>query len=323
MVRMAVLYELLAGRGTRAAPRRDRAGRGSRHDRLLAPRRRRPPTCWSAAPTCSTRARASTRRATCSCAAARSPRSARRRRSTAPPRRRARRRRRAATAARLRRPARAPARARARSTRRTSRRAPARPPPAASSPWSRCPTPTRRSTPRPSCARCASAAAREARVPGRLPGLRSRAACGASELTEMAELRDAGALGFTDDGKPVADAGAAAQGAAVPAAVRRRARAARGGPVAVGGGVMHEGEVSARARPRRHPVDLASRRWSPATPRSPATRTRASTSSTSRACESVEAVAAAKARGVRGHRRGCPHHLMLTDEDVPRRSTRA
>ena len=49
----------------------------------------------------------------------------------------------------------------------------------------------------------------------------------------MAELRDAGALGFTDDGKPVHRAGDPAQGAAVPAAVRRRARAARGGPDAV------------------------------------------------------------------------------------------
>ena len=52
-------------------------------------------------------------------------------------------------------------------------------------------------------------------------------------LTEMAELRDAGALGFTDDGKPVHRAGHPAQGAAVPAARRRRAVPARGGPVAV------------------------------------------------------------------------------------------
>ena len=75
VVRMAVLYELLAGRDAPARPRRRRASSGagvmleSRPDS-------RPPTCWSAAPTCSTRARGSTPRSTCSCAAARSPSSA-------------------------------------------------------------------------------------------------------------------------------------------------------------------------------------------------------------------------------------------------------
>ena len=76
------------------------------------------------------------------------------------------------------------------------------------------------------------AARREARVPvGFLASVTTGLAGDA--LTEMAELRDAGALGFTDDGKPVHRAGDPAARAAVPAAVRRRARAARGGPVAV------------------------------------------------------------------------------------------
>ena len=76
VVRMAVLYECWPGA---AAPQGDGdrcldAGAGVT-PRLAADAR--PPTCWSAAPTCSTRAPGSTRPTTCSCAAARSPSSAR------------------------------------------------------------------------------------------------------------------------------------------------------------------------------------------------------------------------------------------------------
>ena len=66
------------------------------------------------------------------------------------------------------------------------------------------------------------AARREARVPVGFLASVTRGLDGEA-LTEMAELRDAGALGFTDDGKPGAPRRHAAQGAAVPAAVRRRA----------------------------------------------------------------------------------------------------
>ena len=56
------------------------------------------------------------------------------------------------------------------------------------------------------CARCATPPrARRASRSASCP--RSRAAWSGEQLTEMAELRDAGALGFTDDGKPVARAG--------------------------------------------------------------------------------------------------------------------
>ena len=67
---------------------------------------------------------------------------------------------------------------------------------------------------------------------------------------------------------------------------------------------MHEGAVSARARARRHPVDLASPRWSPATPRSPATRTAASTCSTSPRASPSRRSRRRRRRGVAGHRRG-------------------
>src|SRR5450759_5153758 len=59
------------------------------------------------------------------------------------------------------------------------------------------------------------AAARQARVPvGFLPAI-TRGLEG-ERLSEMAELMDAGALGFTDDGKPVRSAGTAAPCAASP-----------------------------------------------------------------------------------------------------------
>ena len=141
----------------------------------------------------------------------------------------------------------------ARSTRRTSRPAPAPRRPAGSARSSRCRTPTRSSTRAPILRALRDAAAREARVPvGFLPCI-TRGMAG-EQLTEMAELRELGALGFTDDGRPVVNAADPAPGAAVPADGRaacspctRRTRRCRGN------GAMHEGEVSARARHRRDP----------------------------------------------------------------------
>ena len=96
------------------------------------------------------------------------------------------------------------------------------------------------------------AAAREARVPvGFLPAI-TRGLEG-KELSEMAELREQGALGFTDDGRPVVDAGM----------LRKALRYQRlcGGVLALHeedpslshGGAMHEGPVSAGARHRGDP----------------------------------------------------------------------
>ena len=65
------------------------------------------------------------------------------------------------------------------------------------------------------------AAARDARVPvGFLPAI-TRGLAG-EELTEMAELRDEGAVGFTDDGRPVQSAGMLRKALALPASQRRR-----------------------------------------------------------------------------------------------------
>ena len=120
----------------------------------------------------------------------------------------------------------------------------------------------------------------------------------------MAELRDDGALGFTDDGRPVASAGL----------LRRALQYQRlcGGVIALheedptlsGAGVMHEGEVSARARAGRHPAGVRVDDDRPRRRARRATRARASTSSTCQRVASVEAVAAREGGRRARHRRG-------------------
>lgn len=135
------------------------------------------------------------------------------------------------------------------------------------------------------------------------------------ELTEMAELRDAGALGFTDDGKPVVSAG-----------ILRKAlqyQRLSGGVIALheedpalsGDGVMHEGAVSARLGLTGIPSisestmvmrDAALARYEDA---------RVHFQHLS-CVESVQALAAAKEGGARVSAEVCPHHLTLTDDVV-------
>jgi dihydroorotase len=157
-------------------------------------------------------------------------------------------------------------------------------------------------------------ARREARVPvGFLAAVTTGLA--GDTLTEMAALRDTGALGFTDDGKPVHRA----------AMLRRALQYQRlcGGVLALheedpslsGAGVMHEGEVSAR-------LGLAG---IPSISESTAIGRDAAIAGYEdgrihiqhlSARESVAAVAEAKARGVRISAEASPHHLSLTDADV-------
>jgi dihydroorotase len=155
------------------------------------------------------------------------------------------------------------------------------------------------------------AARREARVPVGFLASVTRGLAGEA-LTEMAELREAGALGFTDDGRPVHRAG-----------ILRKAlqyQKLAGGVVALheedptlsGAGVMHEGEVSARLGlagiPSISESTLIARDASLA--RYEDGRIHIQHLS---ARESVEAVAEAKARGVRISAEATPHHLTLTD----------
>ena len=157
-------------------------------------------------------------------------------------------------------------------------------------------------------------AAREARVPvGFLPAI-TRGLDG-ERLTEMAELREEGALGFTDDGHPVTSAGV----------MRRALRYQRlcGGVLALHeedrslsrGGVMHEGAMSATLGLTGIPSISESTMVARDAALAAYEDGRVHFQHLS-AAASVRAVAAAKAEGARVSAEVTPHHLLLTDEDV-------
>ncbi len=158
------------------------------------------------------------------------------------------------------------------------------------------------------------AARREARIPVGFLASITRGLAGDS-LTEMAELRDAGALGFTDDGKPVHRA----------AILRKALQYQRlcGGVLALheedpslsGRGVMHEGEVSARLGLAGIPSISESTMIARDAAIAGYEAGRIHIQHLS-ARESVAAVAEAKARGVRITAEASPHHLTLTHDAV-------
>jgi dihydroorotase len=135
------------------------------------------------------------------------------------------------------------------------------------------------------------------------------------ELTEMAELRDAGAVGFSDDGLPICSA----------RVLRRALQYQRlcGGVIALheedpelsGAGVMHEGLASAALGMAGIPAvsestmiarDAALARYEDARIHVQHLSCR----------ESVEAICVAKAAGVRVTCEATPHHLTLTEDEV-------
>jgi dihydroorotase len=135
------------------------------------------------------------------------------------------------------------------------------------------------------------------------------------ELTEMAELREAGAIAFSDDGLPVRSA----------RVLRRALQYQRlcGGVIALheedfelsGTGVMHEGEVSAvlglEGIPSVSESTMIARDCSLAFYE----QARIHVQHLS-ARSSVEEIARAKAAGVQVTCEASPHHLTLTDEAV-------
>jgi dihydroorotase len=163
-------------------------------------------------------------------------------------------------------------------------------------------------------------AAREARVAvGFLPAI-TRGLAG-EQLTEMAELRQEGALGFTDDGQPVQSAGM----------LRKAMQYQRlcGGVLALHeedrtlsrGGSMHEGALSAALGIRGIPTvaestmvmrDAALAGYEGARVHFQHLSCRAS----------VDAVADGKDRGWRVSAEVTPHHLLLTEQDVGELDTR-
>jgi dihydroorotase len=151
----------------------------------------------------------------------------------------------------------------------------------------------------------------QAQVPvGFLPAITS--GLEGEQLTDMAELRALGALGFTDDGHPVASAGllrAALQQDCGVLTLHEEDRSLSAG------GSMHEGAVSAELGipgvPSASEATMVAR--DAVLARCEAGRVHFQHLS---CVASVEALAAAKAVGARVSAEATPHHLLLTDEDV-------
>lgn len=163
-------------------------------------------------------------------------------------------------------------------------------------------------------------AAREARISiGFMPAI-TRSLEG-EQLTEMAELRHEGAVGFTDDGRPVTSAGM----------LRKALQYQRlcGGVIALHeedptlshGGEMREGAVSAALGIGGIPT--ISESTMVARDAAIAGYEDARVHFQHLSClASVQAVAHAKAEGWRVSTEASPHHLLLTEEDVRGMDTR-
>jgi len=164
------------------------------------------------------------------------------------------------------------------------------------------------------------AAAREARIPvGFLPCITQ--GMNGERLTEMAELRDLGALGFTDDGRPVTSAGVFRLALQYQRMVGGVLALHEEDPSLSGTGSMHEGEVSALLGVTGIPS--VSEATMVARDAALAGYEGARIHVQHLSCvESVEAVAFAQERGVRISAEASPHHLTLTDEAVRSLDTR-
>jgi len=157
-------------------------------------------------------------------------------------------------------------------------------------------------------------AAAEAEVPVGFLAAITRGQRG-EELTEMAELADAGAAGFTDDGRPVVAPGLMRRALQYHGVTRRRIAVHCEEPTLSRGGQVHEGAVSAALGFTGYPSvaesvmvgrDLALARY----------EDQAVHLLHLSARESVELLRAAQADGVRATAEATPHHLVLTDEAV-------
>jgi dihydroorotase len=135
------------------------------------------------------------------------------------------------------------------------------------------------------------------------------------ELTEMVDLAEAGAVGFTDDGQPVASPGLMRRALQYHALTGRRLAVHCEERTLSRDGQMHEGEVSAELGFAGYPSvgesvmverDLALADYE----RQPVHLLHLS------ARESVDALRAAQADGVAATAEATPHHLCLTDEAV-------
>ena len=135
------------------------------------------------------------------------------------------------------------------------------------------------------------------------------------ELTEMAELADAGAAGFSDDGMPVVSSSLMRRALQYSAVAGRTIAVHCEEPTLSRKGQMHEGAVSAELGFTGYPsvaesvmvgrdVALAAYEGRPVHVLHVSAR------------ESVEAVRRAQAEGVAATAEATPHHLVLTDDAV-------
>jgi dihydroorotase len=136
-----------------------------------------------------------------------------------------------------------------------------------------------------------------------------------AELTEMVELAEAGAAGFTDDGRPVVAPGVMRRALQYNAVAGRRIALHCEEPTLSHGGHVHEGAVSAELGFGGYPSIAESLMVGrdlqiAAYERQPVHFLHLS------AKESVEALRAAREQGVRATAEVTPHHLCLTDEAV-------
>jgi dihydroorotase len=154
----------------------------------------------------------------------------------------------------------------------------------------------------------------EAEIPVGFLAAITRAQRGA-ELTEMGELADAGAAGFSDDGLPVTSPGLMRRALQYGAVTGRRIALHCEETTLSRDGQMHEGEVSAELGFTGYPSvaeslmverDLSLAAYE----RQPLHLLHLS------AWESVQALRRARAEGVAATAEVTPHHLCLTDEAV-------
>jgi len=158
------------------------------------------------------------------------------------------------------------------------------------------------------------AAAREARVPVGFLAAITRGLAG-EQLTEMAELAQEGALGFTDDGRPVQSAGMMLKALQYQRLCGGVLALHEEDPTLSRGGSMHEGAVSAALGIRGIPTVAESTMVARDAALAGYENGRVHFQHLS-CTASVEAVAAAKASGWRISAEVTPHHLLLTEEDL-------
>jgi dihydroorotase len=164
------------------------------------------------------------------------------------------------------------------------------------------------------------AAAREARIPvGFMPCITQGMA--GEQLTEMAELRELGAVGFTDDGKPVRSAQMLRLALEYQRMVGGVLALHEEDPALSAGGAMHEGTVSALLGITGIPSISESTMVARDALIAGYENGRIHIQHVS-ARETVQAIADAKARGVQISAEASPHHLTLTDEAVRGLDTR-